>query len=222
MDDEVPEISFTHEEIDRLKIQGYGSWDWIQEDLEDEKEHHRLIQYIERIVRGSYELKSYRDYLKESVRFDHCTILSGIPASGLKKIEMHHHPFCLYDLCKITLESARRWNQRVSPLLVAERVVEDHYRNEVGLVPLTETIHEMVHAGQILIDPRCIFGDWLSWARRHAPLIREDQELLARVRARVRWSDEAEVGNIRRLEIVLGDWSSEGGALALEEVLGEG
>ena len=211
--------SFSEEDIEKFKIRGYGSYDWLKDDIEDEREQHRLVQTIERIVRGSLEGKSYREYLKENMRFDHCSILSGIPPDKLKKIEIHHHPFCLYDLCKITLMSAGKWNHRVSTLLIAERVIEDHFRNEVGLVPLAETVHEMVHAGQVFIDPRCIFGNWTAWVERHADCLVKDIEMVARVRARLNWSNENEAENIRRLEISPKDWSTAGGATKLEELL---
>ena len=214
------EYAFTDEHIEKFKIRGYGTYDWLKDDIEDEKEHHRLIQYIERIVRGSLEGRNYREYLKENMRFDHCSILSGIPSDKLKKVEIHHHPFCLYDLCKITLASASQWNQRVSTLLIAERVVEDHFRNEVGLVPLTETIHEMVHAGQVFIDPRCIFGDWMSWVKRHSQYIKKDTEMLARVRGRLRWDNDVEAQNIQRLNISIRDWNIDGGALIFDDLLG--
>ena len=216
-DIEEEDLLITKEFFESRKINNYGTKDFYDALLSDEKNKIRMVRDIERIVRISFEGKNYRTYLSENIRIDRCTILSNIPTDKLKRVELHHHPLTLFEISKIVLEDALNWNYRLSPLLVAEKIIEHHYRNEIGLVPLAKTVHDLVHDGQIQIHPASIFGDWKKFIRRYKRYM--DQETIARIFAKINWNVDKEAKNIRTLNPDLLEWAYEDSTLTVEDLI---
>jgi len=44
--------------------------------------------------------------------------------------------------------------------LVADEVLKLHFDGFVGIVPLSSTVHELVHSGKIKIPSVSMYGDW--------------------------------------------------------------
>jgi hypothetical protein len=111
---------------------------------------------------------------------DRCSLFRNISAEALcGGVEIHHHPLTIYDIADIvfTRMVATRTDEdedHITSLTVANKVMELHYRNQVGLVPLTATLHELVHADRLTVHPAMIFGDWITFLREHSPWISED------------------------------------------------
>jgi hypothetical protein len=99
-------------------------------------------------------------------------------------IEMHHYPFTLYDLVDIVITKRNRANQGFSTIEVANEVVELHYRNLIGLVPLSKTAHQLAHSGEIFIDLRHVFGNYKEFISQYnAGMTGEHIERLQRLLA---------------------------------------
>jgi hypothetical protein len=92
-------------------------------------------------------------------------MLVGLSGDDLVRvgIELHHYPLTLYDICEIVLERYEQENLRITVLAIANEVVALHYQNIIGLVPLSTTMHEAAHDGQLYIHPKNIFGNWLDF-----------------------------------------------------------
>jgi hypothetical protein len=56
---------------------------------------------------------------------------------------------------------------RISPFILANEVMKIHYENKVGLVPLSKTVHELAHNGEIFINLNQIFGDVKSFIMKY-------------------------------------------------------
>lgn len=114
------------------------------------------------MVRRCPEYSRYRAYLIENVNMNRCAILSGLSSedSGNAGLEIHHAPLSLYDVVKIVLGAAYARRERLTTFSIANKVMAYHWKGCVGLVPLTQTMHEAVHAGQLYVDPRTIYGNW--------------------------------------------------------------
>ena len=95
----------------------------------------------------------YRDYiffLKENLDFSKCAFFPNIDQKISKtKIEIHHEPFTLFDIVDVVLQKYIDEGYPINELYIAEEVMELHYRNMVGLIPLSVTIHQMIHPKKI-------------------------------------------------------------------------
>ena len=130
--------------------------------LKTSKERIRYIKSIERIVRGSIEYKDYIQFLRENVDMTKCSFFNNVengPDSRKVKIEIHHDPLTLFNITDTVLNKFITEGIPLNDLYIADEVMECHYLNRVGLIPLSKTIHEMVHkSDKIFIPLHLVYG----------------------------------------------------------------
>jgi len=123
----------------------------------------KFIKKVEKLIRSSMEYRDYIGFLRENVGMDACAFFSNVSKDTSKriKIEVHHAPFTLYDICEIVLCKYEKSGLPINAMDIAEEVMLLHYKNMVGLVPLSKTLHEVVHSSDKLIIPaNVIYGHY--------------------------------------------------------------
>ena len=113
----------------------------------------KYIKYIEKLIRTSYEYKEYISYLTEVCEMDFCSFFNNISKDLIKKmkIEIHHEPFTLYDIVNIVLRRFMKNEEDINEYDLANEVLSLHFKGMVGLIPLSITVHQLVHAGKVFI-----------------------------------------------------------------------
>lgn len=150
-----------------LDIKGYY-FDGQQYDLLDEKDLKHYIADLERIVRNSFEYRTLISYLKNTEGMDVCSFLENVTSRDTKvRIEIHHSPLTLYDICATVLKKRIRMRQDININAVAEEVMWLHYVGWVGLIPLSETVHKMVHNQYIFIPTDIIRGNYKLFIKEY-------------------------------------------------------
>ena len=148
------------EKIDTIKINSLPEFDIEDYDLSNPKELNNYFKSIERICRNSHTYKKFIDFLREQVDMVKCSFyenVNNIDTFSIK-IHIHHAPLTLYDIVT-TVYSKRLCNHEpLSELMVAKEVMWVHYNMMVGLIPLSETVHELVHQGMLFIPLNKVFG----------------------------------------------------------------
>lgn len=135
-----------------------------------DKDKVKAIKSIERIVRSSLEYKAYIKYLKDYVDMTRCSFFNGVSNKDTNKkisIEIHHEPFTLFDITQIILEKQLDETGEVNYFTIAEEVMKVHYQCKVGLIPLSATVHELVHSGDIFIPLQCPRGDFIGFLEEY-------------------------------------------------------
>ena len=128
---------------------------------ESSKELHGFIRKVEMLVRKSPEMRYYIQYLKDELDLGHCYFYKNLTTEDTS-IELHHYPFSLYDVCEIVVKKAildTTSNTFFSTFKLAEVVVSLHYQKMIGLVPLTVTLHQLAHDGNLFIPMGAVYGD---------------------------------------------------------------
>ena len=192
-------------------IDTYGTAAFYGDALYDERGRVSFIKNVTATVRKCPEYARYRVFLLENLDMGRCSILSDlapeeVSAAGL---EIHHAPLALYDICELVLGQMQVDQMRVTVFAVANRVMAYHWKGYVGLVPLTQTIHEAVHAGQVHVDPRTIFGNWPALLDENRAGLTEHLAEKMRAVAASWSSDEARAQNARALAVGLQRWTIE-------------
>jgi hypothetical protein len=160
------------------------------------------IKFIERQVRNSYEYRSYVKYLKDELDLTKCSLIPNLDAKTLDiTLEFHHFPFTLYDIADIVArkmidESAEG---SVSTLDVSNRIIEEHYKNNVGLVPLTSTLHEMAHNGAVFIPMDKINGNYKQFMNQYDGFISKDLKEKIQMAEMFNGTDNAKNHNAQKL-----------------------
>lgn len=148
-----------------LDIPKLEYFDKAQYDLLDDKDFKRYIKAIESVVRLSFEYKYFIEYLKNEEGMNVCSFLTNVTSLDNKKvrIEIHHEPFTLYDICLAVFKKRQANRQDTRVESVAEEVMYLHYIGWVGLIPLSETVHTMVHNSYLFIPCDRVRGNFRAF-----------------------------------------------------------
>ena len=168
-------------------------------DFNDPKSFDHYISDLERIVRNSFEYRTIIGYLKSVEGMNECAIFDGVtskPGSKIR-IEIHHSPFTLYDICVTVFRKRSAMNESLNINAVAEEIMYLHYIAWVGLIPLSATPHDTVHNGYTFISPEKVRGNYRSFIESYYQYI--NPELLDAIDA----AEQASKDNVesKRLEI---------------------
>jgi hypothetical protein len=142
----------------------------FSENYETDTEKTALVKKIEALVRTSMEYSDYISFLRTNVGMDSCAFFNNVSKSNNKKIriEVHHTPLTLFDITKLVLDKAIDEGEEINALLIAEKVTRIHYMNQVGLIPLSKTLHEVVHNSDKLVIPMyMIYGDYRTFLKEY-------------------------------------------------------
>ena len=156
--------------IGKIDTPEYGTY------LTNDKEKVKYIKRIEMIIRSSNEYRDYIAFLKEYVDMTKCAFFNNVSNEQSRKIriEIHHEPFTLFDIVQIVLS---KWQAECIPLndlLIADEVMSLHFRNCVGLIPLSKTVHETVHSNSNVVIPLyLIYGKYKEFLKEYEPYLEE-------------------------------------------------
>ncbi len=148
-----------------------GSENWQH----DEAELNKRIKYIEKLVRSSYEYKELIKFLKEEIDMNKCAFFPDLNREDGITLEIHHAPFTLYDITAIILNETRVNDANMSPFAVADKVMQAHFNGLVGLIPLSYTVHKLVHNGDVFIPLTHVHGNVKRFYELYSAYMTEDQ-----------------------------------------------
>lgn len=137
--------------------------------IETEKMKKSFIDRVEKLVRSSMEYRDYINFLKNYMDMNRCWFFQKVcqeKTNGRKRIsiEIHHAPFTLYDIVSTVIDRFQEEGRPLNALLIADEVMELHYANKVGLIPLSKTMHQVVHnSSKIKIPLYAIYGNYTEF-----------------------------------------------------------
>ena len=192
--EETTEFSFDAEEFDPTT-----AYLELPEELDK-----KVVTYIEREVRSSYEYRNYINYLKTELDMTRCSLLPQIDVNNVNvSLEFHHYPMNLFEIVeavgkKMIFDAGE--GKSVSCFDIAQKVVEEHYKNNIGLVPLTKSLHEMAHSRAIIIPMSKVYGNYKNFMIRYSKSIDKDIQDRVMEAEMNSESDDATLYNKSKLE----------------------
>ena len=159
--------------IDVSHVPEYDIANW---DLHDEGDFKRYMKWTESVIRSSFEYRRFIYYLKSFSDMNHCSVLTRVTNqdSSNIKIEIHHEPLTLYDILIAVLYKRTGMREDLDEYQVSKEVMYWHYRGLVGLIPLCELVHELVHNQYIFIPSTIVVGRWKEFVRLYQKYIPDD------------------------------------------------
>lgn len=141
-----------------------------------DKDKVKLIKTIERIVRSSMEYRGYITYLQNYIDMRQCSYFQNISKRDGEKvsIHIHHEPFTLFSITQAVLEKWITLGMDINPILIAEEVMMLHYQGKVGLLPVSVTVHELIHSGKLFVPLQVIYGKYIELFAEYEPYFSED------------------------------------------------
>lgn len=127
-------------------------------EFSDTKAIKSFIKKIESQIRKSNEYKDYIFHLDKEIGINQCAVFGNISDSDEVTLEFHHYPFTLYDIVEICVNNRILNDEKFCSMDIINEVLKLHEKNEVGLVKLCKTAHELIHDGKIFVKLESIFG----------------------------------------------------------------
>jgi hypothetical protein len=160
----------------------------------------KYIKKLEQVIRSSQEYKDYVAYLKEYIDMTRCSFFNGINNKGKGKvsIEIHHEPFTLFDLTQIVLVKWLQTDIKINAFKIAEEVMKLHYQNKVGLIPLSITVHDLVHSGRLFVPLQNVRGQFIDFLEEYDEYI--PYETKDKLEIKLKMSKEIENQDLSILE----------------------
>lgn len=145
-------------------------------DIFDDKDFKKYIGDIEKICRTSFEYRQFVNYLREYMNMNKCSFFSNVTNSESFKIKihLHHCPFTLYDICMTVFNKRNFYGESLEVEMVAKEVMYIHYFLMVGIIPLAETVHELVHSQMIFIPIDNVLGNYSEFIDIYKEFIPEE------------------------------------------------
>lgn len=125
----------------------------------DAKYFDKFIKGVEKIVRGNDDYKMYLTSLREDNFMSQDAFLHNVSSTDAE-LQLHHYPFNLYTICKVVANTMLEDGEKVSTMIVADKVLMLHFEGRIGLVPLSVTMHEIAHLGRLTFVRSQIYGKW--------------------------------------------------------------
>lgn len=136
-------------------------------DYYDDKKVKQFIKSVEKLIRTSVEYKTYIELLRTNIfALNHDSIMSNITTADVD-LEFHHYPFSLYELIECCILQHIYKNENFTSFSLAKEIMEEHFKNNIGLVPLTKTTHELAHSGNLFLSSKQVFGNYHKFMEEH-------------------------------------------------------
>ena len=133
-----------------------------RESLIDIDVYRKFLKNCEYRFRHSTTYSNYKGFLI-GLGMDRCQVHGFIHADmdGVD-IEMHHAILTLFDICLLITEHLLNTVGYVTTFDVVQILKEEHKANNIALVMLSKTPHQMYHSdtSQFFIHPSMCFGKW--------------------------------------------------------------
>ena len=127
-------------------------------DFPEEKNMNQFIKKVEAIVRKSPEYKDWTSYIKDVLGHYSCELTGEMAAQVT--VEIHHHPISLFIITKAMIVQYINSDKGFCSFDIAQDVINLHYENRIGYIPLVKTLHEKFHNGFLLLPMELVKGDW--------------------------------------------------------------
>lgn len=158
------------------------------ENYYEDSEVKKFVKSTERLIRQSREYKTYIEQLHTNVyELNKDNILSNI-SNADAPLEFHHYPLSLYDIIETVMLKHIAAGETFTSYSIAKEIMELHYRHIIGLVPLSKTMHELAHSGNIFISKSQIFGEYSVFLTEYASGL--SNTLKAQIQQMEQYSDQ--------------------------------
>jgi hypothetical protein len=151
-----PNISIDN---DTLSIEGFPyTLSLKRTEFNDDKEQIKYIKKVENIIRKSPEYGDWTRYVKEALGFFYC-VISGENSSQVT-VDIHHHPISMFSIVRTIVNSYVNAGKPFCSFDICQDVINLHYQNNIGFIPIIRSLHEKFHNGFLNIPMEMVKGQW--------------------------------------------------------------
>jgi len=177
----------------------------------------RFVNSVKGMIRSSIEYKLFISGCKIDLDLNNCSFLGNIIGEDKVDIEIHHCPLTLHDIIEIVADHMLSQGDTITTMTVAHEVLAAHFMGLVGILPLSETIHDLVHSGKVTVSMSQIYGNVGGFLRAYVGGI--DEETLSKILLAIELSKRGELVPEGTLEFSTPEVRVDGEPLTLDDVI---
>lgn len=157
---------------------------------------YKFITMIKNRVRNTPEYRQYIEFLKKYKGMSKSHVLPNVSMGNGKKysIELHHEPFSMFEIIDIVLTRRETMGESIRPYDIMEEVLELHYDDKVGLVPLDVTSHELCEKNLIFIPLQDIYHRYDLFFDEYNALCEIPEKIKKKIEIKIELSEQLESG----------------------------
>lgn len=116
------------------------------------------------------------NFLREYADMNKCSIFENVNniESFKIKIHIHHEPITLFDMVLAIYNKRCSLREDIDEEMVAKEVMYNHYRMNVGLIPVSQLVHELVHNQYLFIPTWAVFGIYKNFVMAYKDFIEQE------------------------------------------------
>lgn len=218
----IKQVDYKGQKINIVKMDVLPEFDKQDYNLSDNKDRQKYFKDIEKIVRASFEYREYTSYLRDYMDMNKCSFFENV--NNLEsfdiKIHLHHSPITLYEIVVIIFNKRMDNRESLDAEMVAKEVMYAHYCLLIGLIPLCETVHELVHNEYLFVPNSAVLGNYKDFIEMYKKWIPNDIiAKLDRIEAHTQVYNEEENKNVLSTSYVYLDFSGAYKLPKLEDIL---
>ena len=127
----------------------------------------KFIKSIERLVRSSKEYRKYIELLRTNITaLNYDSVMSNLSQTDVS-LEFHHYPLTLYENIEVVVIDHLIKKDNITSFSIAKEIMDCHFKNIIGLTPLSKTNHELAHNNSIFIHKNQIYGDYHKFIEKY-------------------------------------------------------
>lgn len=177
----------------------YFSVSLLKDSFVESKELIRFIKSVEKMVRSSPEYTNLIKYIKEELELNYCSYLNVLDTETVS-IELHHTPYNLHQIVEIVILKNEAEGRLFNTFSIALEVIELHYKNYIGLVSLSKSIHELAHSGdRFFIHKDLVLGDVDTFYNLYKDYMNEELRYI--YKGWKKYSDDNPLDSMNTLEL---------------------
>ena len=128
--------------------------------LFDIDQFRNFLKNAESMFRASAYYKMYKSYLIEYLGINRCQVFGNVTVDDAT-IELHHNVIGLFDMCLLITWHTINTVGYITTYDLVEMLIQEHMQNNVGVVFLSKTAHQLYHHDNNgFIPPEMTFGKW--------------------------------------------------------------
>jgi len=140
--------------------------------FQGEAEYNKFIKNCEKLIRGCLEYKLWRNYITDVLQIQSCSITKE--RMDETNIDIHHHPVSLFTIAKSVINKKLEDEEHFCSFDICTEVIELHFKNFIGFIPLLSDLHEKFHNGFLNLPKSMIKGNYNFFIENYSKYLDEE------------------------------------------------
>lgn len=140
--------------------------------FENKNDEIKFIKNCEKLVRCSTEYKLWKSYIVNVLKDNFCHVT--LETNDQVSIEIHHHIPSLFSIVRTIVNKYLHNEIQFCSFDICLDIIELHFKNKIGYIPLINSMHEKFHNGSLVIPTSLVKGNYREFIDEYSNYIDDE------------------------------------------------